>query len=391
MTIVDKARSVAADLAATDADSARLGYLSDEAWSLLQDIGILRAFQPKRWGGGEETIADYADAVVEIGRASASAGWVASVVGVHPWQLALFTEQAQEELWGQNPLRAFSSSYTPTGTIEKANGGYRVSGRWSFSSGVDRCDGVILGGIAGERELNGTTYPDFTSVVLDRGQFTVEDTWNVRGLRGSGSKDIVVGGVFVPAYRGQSHVLYTHGYGTSLPGQELNTAALYRVPWAVIFNLIIAAAAIGAAQGFLDAWTDETRGRRSNYGGMLRDEASVQSHLAEAAWMVDAARVKLRRTSTEILQAAEAHVLLTQQERAFYRWDLARSAQVAVDAAARLIRVASGRTAYADHPLHTKFQDVMTAAGHAFLFPDPLGLAWAGRELGAARLPEVHL
>src|SRR5580704_12576280 len=121
MSILDNAREAGTALRATDADSARLCYLSAEAWALLQDIGVLRSLQPKRWGGGEVPFAEFLATIVEIGRHSPAAGWVASVLGVHPWQLALFDERAQEELWGDDPALVVASSYTPTGTFERVD------------------------------------------------------------------------------------------------------------------------------------------------------------------------------------------------------------------------------------------------------------------------------
>lgn len=391
MSIADKARAAAPTLAATDAASSEQGRLTHEAVAALHATGVLRAFQPRRWGGGEVSPAEYAEAVIEIGRNSASAGWVASVVGVHPWQIALFPEETQAEIWSDDPDRLIASSYTPTGRIEKVDGGYRVSGRWSFSSGIGVSDGVILGGIAGSREIHGREHPDFTSVILDAKDYRVEQTWNVAGLRGTGSNDVVVDGVVVPERRGQSHLFYTHGLGTPLPGQELNDGALYRLPWAVLFNLIIAAGAVGAAQGFVDSWTEETRGRRTNWGQPLREEGLVQNHLAEATWQLDAAKLKIRRAGVELMATAESGQIPSQEERAFYRWDVARAANAAVDATQELMRSASGRSAFLDHPLQSKFQDVIAASGHAFLYDDPLGRAWAGRHLGAENLVEVHL
>ncbi|GAA0951254.1 hypothetical protein [Actinocorallia libanotica] len=391
MSMIEKARAAAPALAAADAPSAAQGRLTDEAVAALDATGVLRALQPARWGGGEAHLAEYAETVIEIGRASASAGWVASVVGVHPWQIALFPEETQAEIWGEDPARRLASSYTPTGRVEKAPGGYRVSGRWSFSSGSGICDGVILGGIAGRREVNGTEYPDFTSVILDRADYRIEDTWNVAGLRGTGSNDIVVDDVFVPEHRGQSHVLYTHGLGTPLPGQELNDGPLYRTPWAVTFNLIIAAGAVGACLGFYDRWVAETRTRRTNYGQLLREEHQVQNHLAEAAWQLDAAVLKVKRAADELMEHAGRHEIPTLEQRAFWRWDVARAANAATDAVQSLMRVSSGRSAFVDHPLQTRFQDAVAASSHAFLFDDPLAKAWAGRHLGAEELAVVHL
>jgi 3-hydroxy-9,10-secoandrosta-1,3,5(10)-triene-9,17-dione monooxygenase len=389
--LADKARAAAPTLVAADAASCEQGKLTDEAVAALRSTGVLRALQPARWGGGETSIAEYAEAVIEIGRHSASAGWVASVVGVHPWQIALFPEETQKEIWGADPDRPIASSYTPTGTIEKVDGGYRVSGRWSFSSGIEVSEGVILGGIAGTREINGTTHPDFTSVILDPADYRVERTWNTAGLRGTGSNDVIVDGVTVPERRGQSHLFYTHGLGTPLPGQELNDGALYRVPWAVLFNLIIAAGAVGAVQGFVDTWVAETRTRRTNFGQPLREVALVQDHLAHAEWQVDAARLKIRRAAEEMMQHAEAREIPSLEQRAFWRWDVAQSANVAADAAQELMRSASGRSAFLDHPLQRKYQDVVAATSHAFLYADPLGRAWAGRHLGSEEPVAVHL
>jgi len=391
MSIVDKARAAAATLAASDAESSAQGRLTDEAVAALKSTGVLRALQPARWGGGEVHLREYAEAVIEVGRSSASAGWVASVVGVHPWQLALFPEETQAELWGEHPDRLIASSYTPTGVIEKVDGGYQVSGRWHFSSGIELCDGVILGGIAGTCEVGGVEHKDFTSVVLDQGDYRVERVWNVAGLRGTGSNDVVVDGVFVPERRGQSHVLYTHGLGTPLPGQAVNDGALYRTPWAVTFNLIIAAGAVGACQGFVDSWVQETRGRRTNYGTLLREEGLVQNHLAEAQWLLDAAVLKVGRAADELMIFAERHEVPSREQRALWRWDVARAANAAIDAVQALMRVSSGRSAFVDHPLQTKFQDAVAASSHAFLYDDPLARAWAGRHLGAERLEAVHL
>lgn len=390
-TLAQRAAEIGAVLAAEDAESSTNGKLTSTAFDAMSSTGVLRALQPARWGGEEASIVDYADAIMEIGRHSASAGWVSSVVGVHPWQIALFPEETQQELWGDNPARAIASSYTPTGSVVKVDGGYQVSGTWAFSSGIEWCEGVILGGIAGTREIGGTEYPDFTAVILDQADYRVERVWNTAGLRGTGSNNVVVDSVFVPEHRGQSHLFYTHGLGTPLPGQELNDGALYRVPWAVLFNLIIAAGAVGSVQGFFDNWVAETRTRRTNYGQLLREERVVQNHLAEAQWQLDAAKLKIRRAATELFEIAEAQEIPDLETRAFYRWDVARAANAATDAAQELMRVSSGRTAFLAHPLQTKFQDVLAASSHAFLYDDPLAHAWAGRHLGAEQLAAVHL
>src|SRR6476646_9997049 len=193
---------------------------------------------PAGAAAGPVGLIEFLDAVFELSRANPSAGWVAGVIGVHPWQLALFEERAQEEVWGDDPATMHSSSYNPTGSAVAVAGGYQVSGRWSFSSGCDHCRAVNLGAVVREQRGAGDL-TDFRSFLLLEGEYHIDDTWHVAGLRGTGSKDIVVDGVFVPAHRTQSHTDYA--MGLSLPGQVRNDGPLYRMPQSVVFNMAVAA------------------------------------------------------------------------------------------------------------------------------------------------------
>jgi 3-hydroxy-9,10-secoandrosta-1,3,5(10)-triene-9,17-dione monooxygenase len=143
--LIETAKRIAPELRDTVADDNGLRRLSDRTWKILMDKGFLRSLQPARWGGGEVSLVEFIDAMIEIARASPSAGWVAGVIGVHPWQLALFDEKAQQEMWGEDPAAMNSSSYNPTGKAEQAPGGYKLSGRWSFSSGSESLPGGNVG------------------------------------------------------------------------------------------------------------------------------------------------------------------------------------------------------------------------------------------------------
>ena len=219
--LAEHARALAAELSAAVAEADQLRRLPDATWKLLLESGFLRALQPARWGGGEVELVDFLDAVFELSRVNPSAGWVAGVIGVHPWQLALFDEQAQEEVWGEDAATMHSSSYNPTGTAVPVDGGYQVSGRWSFSSGCDHCRAVNLGAVVREQRGAGDL-ADFRSFLLLEGDYRIDDTWHVAGLRGTGSKDIVVDGVFVPTHRTQSHTEYAMAW--PCPGRCVTTA-----------------------------------------------------------------------------------------------------------------------------------------------------------------------
>jgi 3-hydroxy-9,10-secoandrosta-1,3,5(10)-triene-9,17-dione monooxygenase len=385
--LVETAKRIAPELAENIAEDNRLRRLSDSTWKILLDNGFLRSLQPARWGGGEVSVLEFADAIMELARVSPSAGWVAGVIGVHPWQLALLDQKAQQEMWGKNPARMFSSSYNPTGKAEKVTGGYRLSGRWSFSSGSDHCRGVMLGAICGRREIANNPVPDFRSFLL-LDQYRIDDNWHVAGLRGTGSKDIVVEDAFVPEYRSQSHIDYA--LGLPLPGQEHNPCPLYRMPWSVVFHTALASSVLGAARGFIDTWILLTEERTLSFGGRAADDALMQQRLAETLWYTDATATRMRADITELSQMAEAQVPVSMQLKAQVRWNINRGCELVAQGIAELFRAASGRAVFLDHPLQQKFQDIQAAMAHAYLSPDPLAKAVGGFLLGTSK-PEMVL
>ena len=332
-------------------------------------------------------LVEFIDAIVEISRASPSAGWVAGVIGVHPWQLALFDDAAQRDMWAKDPTTMHSSSYNPTGKAEKVEGGYRVSGRWSFSSGCDHCKGVNLGATLGLRDIGGTTAPDFRSFLLMPDQYRIDDNWHVAGLSGTGSKDIVVESAFVPEHRSQSHIDYA--LNLPLAGRELNTGPLYRLPWSVVFNMALAASTLGSARGFIDAWIEHTIPRRLAQGLRASDDPLSQRRLADAIWHIDVVLTQMRADVRELWQMAEARVDATMPQRARMRWNMTRGCDLVGSQIVELLRAASGRSIFLDHPLQRRFQDVQGALGHAFLVPDPLARFVGGSLLGATKLEMV--
>ena len=165
----------------------------------LRDAGVFRMLQPRRYGGLESDPVRFYEIVRAISAVCGSTGWVTSVLGVHPWQLGVFPEAAQDEVWGDDPDVLVSSAYAPVGRLTAVDGGFRLSGgRWSFSSGCDHARWALLGAML----VGADGKPvDFMTVLVPGSDYEVEDVWDTVGLRGTGSNDIVVGEVFVPAHR----------------------------------------------------------------------------------------------------------------------------------------------------------------------------------------------
>ena len=237
---------------AQEAEDAR--RIPDESIKSLQETGFFKLLQPKRYGGLEASPVDFYRGVRLIASACGSTGWVSSVLGVHPWQLALFDQRAQDEVWGDDPTTLVSSSYAPMGRAKAVEGGFQFSGRWSFSSGCDHAQWVFLGGL-----VMGDEGPiDFRTFLLPRSDYRIDDVWDTIGLRGTGSNDIIVEDVFVPEYRTLSFI----DTGRCVcPGQEINSSPVYKLPFAMVFSNSISVPVIGMAQGAYDAYVSWTKER----------------------------------------------------------------------------------------------------------------------------------
>src|SRR5260370_37682599 len=194
-----------------------LRSLPPETFADFQEQGLFRVMQPKRHGGFELDPATFYQAVTEIGAVCGSSGWIFGVVGVHNWHLALFPPQAQQDVWGEDTSAQLSTSLAPTGTVEVVDGGYRLSGRWSFSSGCDFCQWAALGGVLPAAEPGAP--PEARIFLLPRHDYAIDDNWQEMGLCATGSKDIVVEGAFVPEYRTHS---YRDAFHLRNPGAALN-------------------------------------------------------------------------------------------------------------------------------------------------------------------------
>jgi 3-hydroxy-9,10-secoandrosta-1,3,5(10)-triene-9,17-dione monooxygenase len=341
-----------------------LRRLPDETFKEFQAAGLLRALQPKRWGGFELDPWTLYQAVMEVSAACSSSGWVLGVLGVHNWQLGLFPAQAQADVWGNDTSVQISSSYAPTGKVERVTGGFRLSGRWSFSSGCDHCDWVFLGGIA----PGDSPFPDMRTYLVPRSDYRIDDNWRVSGLCGTGSKDIVVEGAFVPEHR--SH-RFLDAFALKSPGQEVNTGELYKLPFGCVFSSAIAAPAIGAARGALELFSSATRNRVSALGGAkVAEDTFVQARLADAASAIDAAYRSLESDWRELCELAKQGGGIPLRPRVRTRFDATQAVARGVHAVDRLFEASGGRAIFLDNPIQRVFRDVHAMRAHALNNPD---------------------
>ena len=339
----------------------RLRRLPEETFAEFQEAGLFRCLQPKRYGGYELDPDTLYQAVMEIGAVCGSTAWILGVIGIHNWHLALFAPQAQDDVWGKDTGIQVSTSLAPTGTVTRVDGGFRLRGRWSFSSGCDFCQWAALGGLV--PPLGDGDAPDMRTFLVPRSDYTIDDTWYAVGLCGTGSKDVVVDDAFVPEYRTHS---YRDAFHLTNPGAAVNDAPLYRLPFGLVFPACISSPAIGVALGALEAFRDQTTIRISP-----RDRSRVaevpfaQPALAEAAAEVTAARDRLLGNFAEAMRTVRDGTELSLAQRARYRWDTAKAVDRSVRALDRLFEASGGRGVFLDNPIQRAWRDVHAIRAHA--------------------------
>ena len=311
--------------------------------------GLYRIGVPRRFSGIDLTYSVVLDVAAELGRGCPSSAWCYGLWAAHAWLVGYWPLQAQEDVFGDNPDALCSSSLNfGKSTCPRVEGGYRLSGRWEFSSGCDSASWVILGapGI-GERSW----------VLVPREDFDIDDTWFVSGLRGSGSKDIVVNDAFIPHHRVMD---VTTAGDSDLTGWDLHQQPRYRVPIPVLLGWDLVAPMVGIAQGMVDEFAARLEG--TSGPGRTADSPAIHMRLSQASAETDAARVMMNGDIHEILRKGEDGETFTTLERARFRRDKAFITQLCLQAVNRLFDLSGGHALFDSEPLQRFHRDAQAVA-----------------------------
>lgn len=378
--VIDRLDEFAERLRGQAEEAEKIGKLTDDTVKTMKQIGNIRLLQPKQHGGLEVHPREFAETVMATAALDPSAGWINGVVGVHPYQLAYADPRVGAEIWADDVDTWVASPYAPQGVAKPVDGGYIFNGRWQFSSGTDHCDWIFLGAMIGDENGAPLMPPQMLHMILPRKDYEiVEDSWDVVGLRGTGSKDVIVRDAFVPAYRTMDAMKVMDGTAQREAGM---TDTLYLMPWSTMFPLGISSATIGIAEGALAAALDYQRERVNSSGVAVKDDPYVMYAIGEAAADINAARQELLANVDRIYDMVDAGREVSFEDRAAGRRTQVRAVWRAVSAVDEIFARCGGNGTRMDKPLQRYWRDVHVGQAHAIHVPSTVYHASALSSLG---------
>ncbi|WKU46062.1 acyl-CoA dehydrogenase family protein [Streptomyces sp. VNUA116] len=334
--------------------------LPGETADALRDAGFARHFVPRCYGGSEGTFAEFLSATATVAAVCASTAWCAALFAAHGRLASYLPERARQELWGAGPdVRIAASVIPPQGRATAGEGGWRLDGSWSYASGIDHAEWVLLAGFT-----EGTAGKEHRIFAVPRAEVTVLDTWRPLGLRGTGSNSVRADGVFVPEYR----TFTLDRLLRPLPGG----GRCHGVPFPMVAALQFAAPLLGAAEAAQSLWTAATAGRRRVDGRAAALTPAARHLAAESSAKIKAARLLLAEVAHRADTAEATPAVVAECRR-----DAAMAAALCAEAVDRLFHAAGAGALAEGNPLQQKWRDVTAAAAHATLSFDTAAAAYA--------------
>ena len=337
------------DLISSKSDEQRAAReMSKEVVDALKACGFFTMLLPKQWGGLERKPQEFFAEQVRIAEADMSTAWAGGIIAVHAFQLALMSEEAQREVYENDPNTLISSSYNPVGArAEMCEGGFMLHGRWGWSSGSGHCTWALLGGV-----IPGDGYRTF---LVPRSQYEIEDTWNVMGLQGTGSNDVVIPEpIFVPEHR-------THKQMDGFNCVNDQENPMYDLSWAQTFVRVVNSAAIGALKKAVKVFVESKQGNSTTDMTKFAGDVETQERLAKVLNTIAELEAVMYHNFDK-MEAANWKPSL--EDRIMYRYQASIVIDKAIEAIDTLFDVAGGRSVFNGHPLQQLWHDIHIARCH---------------------------
>lgn len=359
-----------ANLAARAPEAEALRRLPSATVTDLTASGFTDLLVPARYGGQQADFPAILDPVRRMAHGCASSAWTIGFYALHNWMVALFDEQAQADAYAHRPFLA-PAPLAPTGRGVPTEGGVKLSGRWSWATGVMDANWIMVGALCGSDDA---MYPALALLPAD--EIRVDDVWHTDGMRATGSNDVVITDTYVPQHR---LVRVVDIYSGTAPGATLHDATTYRWPMVPALALLAAMPALGSAERAAEIYAERLSERVIAYEGVKqKDKPAAQSHLGEAQVRLRALRGLLADTVGEIESIVAAGDPVSRAIRAQARLSAAHIVHESQAVIALLLRSSGASAHFIDNPLQRIARDVAVLSGHVIFDYD------TSRELAGA-------
>ncbi len=380
--LVGRARSMVAMLREQSEEAERNRSIPAESIEAMRTAGLFRALQPTKYGGFEHDFTTLADISVQIGRGCASSAWLCGLAIGNQWLIGCFPEQAQDEIWGDDPDAITFGVFTVTATAEKAQGGYRVSGSWRFASGCEFGEWFYVGVFLPPDGDHEQPYP--AMLLVRTSDYAIDDDWYAAGLAATGSKRIVCDDVFVPAHRCLTFGDFVSG---NTPGSRLHDNPMYAIPAMALIPYALCTPALGALQGAIDDFIADV-GKRDTLSGFVAggakvgEFATVQSRVGRATAALEAAKALVHRDLAETHELARQGTPISIDRRIRSRLNQAYAGELAVQGIEIMYRATGGAGLYLSERTQRAWRDIHAMTHHASLNWDAVSSMFGQHALG---------
>jgi 3-hydroxy-9,10-secoandrosta-1,3,5(10)-triene-9,17-dione monooxygenase len=358
--IVERARALAPQFGKRTEAAEEARRIPEVSVKDMLDAGFARILLPREIGGYGLGFDAWYEVTRELSKTDASHGWCAGLIIHHAHLIAQFPQAGQKEVWAEGLDVPIAASFAPVAKAAPADGGYRLTSPGSpFASGVDHSSWVMLGGMTQGIDKGGAE-PEWKFFLVPPGEYSIRDTWFTAGMRGTGSKTIVVDNAFVPEDRVLSLADLRAG---KTPGGALYNDVIFHTPFFYYAPISFASPMLGAAQGAFELFRDWTRTRKTPDGTPLAEKTSVQVRMARAAADIDAAELLLLR-AVQVTNAPDAYSpqLLARSVR-----DYARVSELMIGVIDTLVALGGTAGFASSHPLQRAWRDIHFMSMHISL------------------------
>ncbi|MEP1209033.1 MAG: p-hydroxyphenylacetate 3-hydroxylase oxygenase component [Rhizobiaceae bacterium] len=360
-SMIEKLEQILPTIHANAGLAEKLRKVPDENIKLLKRAGLNRAFLPKAYGGLEMQLPEFGNCIALLAGACCSTAWAFSLLCTHNHQLALFSKQMQDDIWGDDPDATAASSIAPFGRYEETEGGIIFNGDMRWSSGCDHAEWSICGFLRDNAE----GAKDYCFAAIPASDYQIVDDWYAMAMKGSGTKTLAIKDAFVPEHRiEKARAMMT---GKSKGFDLYPDSKIFYAPYRPYFASGFAAMGLGVAERMCEVYRDVTKNRvRAYTGADVSGATPALMRLAESTHQVKAARAFLEATWEEHKHHGEAKKYPDDETLTYWRTNQAYAVKMCIEAVNRLFDAIGGNNWFDDKEAQRLFRDSHMTGAHAY-------------------------